>query len=236
MLRKTIQKVKRALGEVRFGLLILQWCGPRIFISKLLHQLYGQTVFLVTTGNLDDPHPSSDFVCTVSLATPDDIKELFGGLHTEDREGRYGLLVRQWYHESGYGDCYVARAADTNEICVVRWLVTPEHIKKMGWEARYPLADDEIMLENVYSFERYRRKGARIASSDLAQKIALQLGYKRTKGYSEVTNIPQLSWNEKAGAKACAKIVERHFFFRVTRKTLETYNPPVLIKAPVGNK
>lgn len=236
MFPKATRNIKRALAIIRFGLLILRWCGIRLFLSQLAHQLYGRTVFLVTIDELEKARLLSDFQCTVKLASPDDIKELFDGLRTENPEGRYQLLVRKWYHERGFGDCYITRASDTNEICVVRWMVTPEHVKQYGWEDRFPLNEDEIMLENVYTFERYRREGARAASNFQVKQIALQLGHKRTRGYSDETNIPQLTWGEKAGNKVYAKILERHFLFHVTRETLETYNPPILMKAPVNSR
>ena len=119
MLSKMFQKVKRTFIIVIFGLRILRWCGPRVFLRKMANQLYGRTIFLVTIGQLDAPRPPSSFQCTVSLASPDDVDELFRGLHHENPEGRYQLLVRKWYHERGLGDCYVTRATATNEICTV---------------------------------------------------------------------------------------------------------------------
>ena len=227
MLRKTASKIQRTFSVVSFGLRILRWCGPRLFLRKMAHQLYGRTIFLSTTGQLDDPRPQSSFQCTASLATPDDMDELFHKLHHESPEGRYQLLVRKWYHERGLGDCYISRAADNNEICTVRWVVTPEHIKQLGWEDRFPLEEDEIMFENLYTFEKYRREGARTASAVQVRKIVRQQGFKRTKGYTDETNMPQRQWGEKTGSKVRARILERHFLFRVTRKTLERFDPPI---------
>ncbi|UCB42558.1 MAG: hypothetical protein JSV77_08895 [Dehalococcoidales bacterium] len=220
-------KARRVFAVVHFGLLILRWCGFRMFITKTLHQLYGRTVFLVTTGQLDNPLPPSDFKCTVKLASPNDVKELFSGIHTESPEGRYQLLVRKWYHERGYGDCYVTRTDDTNEICHVRWVVTAKHVRQTGWEDRFPLDEDEAMAENQYTFERFRRGGGRRATALQLREIVRQLGYTHSRGYTDVTNIEQRRHGENISAMVRARILERHFLFRVTHKTLEQYDPPV---------
>ena len=229
-------KTRQAFSVVHFGLLILRLAGPRVFLQKFNNQLYGRTIFLVTTRRLDEPDFPSSFECVVSQASPEEVEELFGEIHRESPIGRYDLLVRKWYHDQGFGDCYITRASDTNEICNVRWLVTPEHIKQLGWEARFPLEDDEVMLENVYTLERYRRKGVRTASASQAREIVKRRGFKRTKGYVGENNIQQLRLNQREGTKVSARVLERHFFFRVTRKTLEQYDPPVPITIPGYDK
>jgi hypothetical protein len=198
----------------------------------MAHQLYGRTIFLVTLKQFDRPQLLSDFKCSVKLASADEVKELFNGLYSESPEGRYQLIVRQWYHESGFGDCYIARAVDTNEICGVQWLVTSEHVRRMGIGDRFPLADDEYMSENVYIFTKYRRVGAAIAISNAIREIGQQLGFRRYRYYTDEANIPSLKWGEKDGDLVYERILERHFLFRITRKTLERYDPPIPMKAP----
>ena len=232
MFRNVARRVERAFTVLIFGIRMLRLCGLRLFLRKTVNQIYGRTIFLVTTGQVDAPRPASEFRCTTNLASPDDTKELFRELRHESSEGRYQLLVRKWYHERGLGDCYITRTIDTNEICAVRWVVTPEHVKRLGWEDRFPLAEDEIMFENLYTFERYRREGARTAAAHQVRKMVLQQSFIRNRGYVDETNIPQLKWGEKTGGKVRARVLERHFLFRTTRKTLEQYDPPIPMKAP----
>ena len=100
MFRKMIRKITRALAVVRFGLLILRWCVLRLSLNKMIHQLYARWIYIVVTARLDRPLPPSDFKCTVSLATSDDIKELFSGINTESPAGRYQRLIRKRYHHT----------------------------------------------------------------------------------------------------------------------------------------
>jgi len=135
--------------------------------------------------------------------------------------------MRKWYHEIGIGNCYISRVAESNEICSVRWVIIPENVKKLGWEARYPLEEDEITTENVYTFEKYRRLGSEIATSNILQEVFRKLGYIRSRAYINVTNIASLRMSEKSGDKVCERILVRRFLFHDTRKTLQRYNPPV---------
>ncbi|UCB43347.1 MAG: hypothetical protein JSV77_01485 [Dehalococcoidales bacterium] len=227
-----VTRARRVFAIVRFGLLVLRWCGLRIFLRKMVHQLYGQTVFLITTGQLGNLGLSSSFQCTVSLASPDDVEELFSKLSQESPEGRYQLLVRKWYHELGFGDCYVSRASDTNEICVVCWFVTSRHIEQLRWEDRFSIEEEEIMIENVYVFERYRGTGAHATFGRLVWEMARQLGYRYRKAYIDETNIPERRFMEKNNSRVSARILERHILLCVTRKTLERYAPSIPMKAP----
>lgn len=232
MFNKLTTKARRALSVLRFGLLVLQYCGLRYSLKKLAHQLYGSTIFLVGDISLDAQTPKSPFKCTVSRATPGEVDEIFRAIPFESREGRYQLLVRKWYHNRGFGDCYVARATETGEICHIRWLVTPEHIKQLGWEDRFPLEEDQLMRENSYTFEKYRRKGVKSACLPQLDEITKNLGFTRAKRYVEETNIPQLAADMKAGNLAYARVEERHFMFRVKRRTIECYDPPIPITVP----
>ncbi len=225
----------RALAILRYGLLTLWYAGLRVFLNQTWHQVYGNTTFLVTTKRLADPMAESPFRCVVSRATRQDVDDLFREMQRESRAARYQLLARRWYHERGFGDCYITRTADTGEVCNVRWIVTPAHIRAMGWEDRFPLEDDEVMLENVYTLERFRRQGVQIASVTQSRAIALEMGFRRTRGYADESNVPQLWSLRKQGAWVSARLLERHRLFRVTRTVLERFDPPIAVPVPGGD-
>ena len=225
-------KARRAFAVMWFGLLILRWCGVRVFMQKVAHQLYARTVFLETTGPLDAPQLPSSFMCNVSLISPDETDEFFRQLKRESPEGRYQLLGRKWYYKRGFGDCCAARVIDTNEICAVCWFVTPQHIKQLHWEDRFSIEEGEIIIENAYVLERYRGTGAHLALGSSAWEIARQLGYTFRKGYVNETNVPERRYLEKNNSMVHERILERHFLFRVTGKILERYEPPIPMTVP----
>lgn len=111
-------------------------------------------------------------------------------------------------------------------------IVPPDHIKQLGWEARFPLDDDKWMLSNVYTFENYRKGGVRTASASQVREIVKKRGFKRTKGYVAEDNNQQLRLNQREGSKISAKVADFHFFFGITRKALERYDPPIILTIP----
>ncbi|UCD22769.1 MAG: hypothetical protein JSW22_03890 [Chloroflexota bacterium] len=108
----------------------------------------------------------------------------------------------------------------------------PKHIRQLGWENGYPLAEDQVMWENSYTLEKYRRQGVRTACIPQLREISRGLGFTRTKGYVDETNITQLLADQKDGDLVSARVLERHILFRVIRKTLERYDPPIPITVP----
>lgn len=118
--RALYSKARRATAVARFGLLTLRLVGPRVFLQQLKNQIYGHTVFIVTTRQLDEPNFPSSFECVVSQASPEEVEELFHEMYHKSPNGMYELLIRKWYHDQGFGDCYITRNSDINAICSVR--------------------------------------------------------------------------------------------------------------------
>jgi hypothetical protein len=229
----TLTRIKRAFAVLRFGILVLRYAGLWAALQKLGHQLYGRTVFYGTVKRLDDPPSQYTFDCYVALASPEDIDEFFSNIGYESNEGKYQLLVRKWYDERGFGDCYVTKVKGTDEICAARWMVTKKHLEEMGWLNRFSeIGDKDVLLENVYVLERFRRMGVQQSGSRYMNKICLEMGFSHAKGWVAEDNIPELMSCLKSGWPAFEKVEERHFLFRVTRKILEIYSPPIPVTIP----
>ncbi len=233
MWKNSAAKVARALAVLRFGLLVLIHAGLRTALGKLGHQVYGRSVFLTIVRPVEIPRPAGLTRCAVVQATPEEVGEFFKLMHGESREGRYQLLVRRWFHEHGFGDCYITWTADTNEMCCIRWIVTAEDIERVGWQDRFPtLRDDDVMTENTYVLRRFRRRGYQESSSHALDDIFKRQGFKRKVGFVEKNNLPQLQSSRKWGNVITEKAIERHFLFQVRRRTVERYDPPIPIPIP----
>ena len=224
MFKSGWSRARRMLAVLRFSLLTLRYAGPRVALQKLAHQLFGRTVFLYSESTFSATNPPPRFPTNTVRATDEDIQEFFDQMRNESNAGKYELLIRKWYHERGLGTPYVQKTVDTNEVCSIRWVVTAEDIKKAGFESRYPeLKEDEMMFENTYVLERFRDKG--IHSSSSMGKLMLDMGFKRSRAFVAEDNIPQLHYMIRRNIKVHTRVLERHFLFRVTRKTLERYDP-----------
>ena len=65
--------------------------------------------------------------------------------------------------------------------------------------------------------------------------IAREMGVRRTRGYVDESNVPQLWSLRKQGSRVTARLQERHRLFRVTRRVLERFDPPVAVPLPAGD-
>lgn len=233
--RALYNKAKRVVAVIRFGVLTLRYAGLRFALRQLGHQLYSHTVFLYTTGEMTAPVRPPRFPSYTVRATEEDVKEVFNQMHSESNTGKYQLLVRKWHHERGLGIPYVQKTIDTNEMCCIRWLATAENIEKTGLADRFPkLEEDEFILENVYTLERFRSKGVQTSSN--MYKITQGMGLSRIKGQVAEDNIIELRALKGWDTKVSERVLERHLFFRVTRKSLERYDPPIPITIPGENE
>ena len=232
-MKKIFARAKRAFDFIRYGLLTLRLAGPRIALRNLRHQLYSRTVFLRLTRPLGIPCPPSSSKYVVEHASPEDMAEFFNKVHGETKEGRHQLLVRKWFYEHGFHNCYITRTSDTNEMCTIRWMITSQDIIKIGWENRFPkLKEDEVLLDNVYTLERFRRKGAQHTSIYQLGEILQSQGFRRLISYVAEDNIPSLKAVKKQGNQVFERVLERHVLFHVTRKTIERFDPPIPIPIP----
>ncbi|UCB42155.1 MAG: hypothetical protein JSV77_06700 [Dehalococcoidales bacterium] len=233
MLKVLLTKLRRVVSVVHFGLLTLRYAGLRFALRKLAHQLYSRTVFLYSEGDINISPPPPRFLSITVRATEEDVQEIFNQMNNESNAGKYDLLIRKWYHERGIGTPYVQKTTDTNEVCSIRWVMTARDIENAGLQNRYPeLKEDEMMFENTYVLERFRDKG--IHSSSNMGELMAGLGFKRSKAFIAENNIPQLHYMRRRDRRVYARVMEHHFLFRVTRKTLERYNPPIIPEIPEG--
>lgn len=233
MFRKVTAVIRHAFDVLWYGLLVLRYAGLRTMLQKIIHQVYAKTTFLVVKRSLDILYPPSSFRGVLSVASQTDIREFFSLINKEDREFRYQLLIRKWYHQKGVGTAYVLRDADTSELCHIRWFVTKADIEKSGFTDRYlELKEDEVVIENSYTLEKYRGKGVQHTCAKLGDEVLRQQGFRWGIGYIADDNLPSLRSAKIRDNMVFAKTLERHTLFRVNRKTLERYDPPIPITVP----
>jgi hypothetical protein len=221
--------MRRAFSTVHYGILLFKYVGAKAFLRELMRQIFSTTTYVCIQTNLDtDIAPvQSKIAYSLRPASGKDMEEVFQKIETESKEGASELIGRKRFYESGLRNAFVARTADTNELCYVQWVLTS---KEYGLASRrlksiFPsLKDDEIMLENRYTFEKYR--GNRIAASVDTQlcEMAKRNGYKRMVAYTPQDNMASLKAAETAGHREFQRIrVDKHLFF--SRRKLVAIKP-----------
>lgn len=212
-----------AFRKVYYGILLLKNGGLRIFWNHLKRQIYSEATFWGLERNLqtDGVHAPSEIEYTLRLASKEDMKEVLQKSKSESREAVYDLIQRKWFYESGFHDCYIARTADTNDPCYIQWLVSSadDHVVSRGFRSRFPrLRGDEVLVDNVFTFEKYR--GKRIMPSVIVElsQMARRKGFKRMLTYVREDNISSLKGFERAGFKKFEKMRQIRFLFYTRRK------------------
>lgn len=216
--------LKRALRKAEYAILLIKIGGPKLFLHQLKRQIYGKATFLGLEKDLETNNVHVPCLVDYSLqqATESDMEEMLERSKFEGKGSVHELLQRKWFYESGFRDCYVARIADSEELCYVQWLIssTDDHAMKNGFASRLPrLKEDEILVENAFTFEKYR--GKRIMPSVVVKlaEIARNKGFKRMLVYVREDNMASKKGFERAGFRPLEQVFELKLLFSTTRKT-----------------
>jgi GNAT superfamily N-acetyltransferase len=213
----------KTLRKVRFALLLLRLGGLRAFLRQTGRQLYSRRVLLGLEKDLtvEGMKVSSRLEYVLRPATKEDLEELLSKAPGEGRESVHELVERKWFYDSGFRNCYVARTAEGGELCHVQWLVSAraDGEAMRNFRARLPsLRNDEVLVENVYTFERFRGNGLMSAvMSDLAA-LAKSQGFKRMIAYVGLDNQASLRGCDKAGFKKFEEVPELKLLFSTRRR------------------
>ena len=207
-----------AFRKIHYANLLVRTGGPGVLLRQLGRQVYSRANFL---GFEKDLGTSIDRIpCQVEYslrpACEQDMKEVLLRARSDGKGSVHELLQRRWFYESGFHDCYVARAADTGELCHLNWLISAEDhgVVSQGFRGRLPrLGEGEVLLKNVFTFEKYRGKGIMaLVISELCE-IARGKGFKRMLAYVRDDNVPALKGFERAGFRRFEEIPKVKFLF-----------------------
>ena len=215
--------MKQAFRKIRYAILELRYGGLRTFFRQLRRQVYSRATFLGLEKALDGKNTPIPCGIRYSLrpASGKDMEEVLQRARTESKESVHELIQRKWFYESGFRNCYVGRTDNGDELCYIQWLVSSEDREAMnhGFKGRLPrLKEDEVLVENVFTFQKYRRKGVMSSAVVELAEIAREKGFKRMLAYVREDNIASLKAFEKAGFKKFEEIPEVKFLFFTKRK------------------
>lgn len=211
----------RAIRTVQYATLLLKIGGARVFFIQLTRQIYSRDTLLGLEKTLDTNgvRVESRLPYVLKKASLKDINELAARAKTESAPSAHELLERKWFFENGFTDCYIARSIDTGEPCGIAWLVSPDdNIMTRGFESRLPaLKKGEVLLENCYTFEKYRGRGIMPAIVHELQETARNNGFQRMLTYVRRDNAASLQVFKKLKFSKFEEVSELKLFFRTRR-------------------
>jgi len=218
------------LGRFNYGITLLRTGGIKTFFKHLRSVFYYSEVLLglemrFDKDKIDDLPAALPFY--MKLASKDDIEEILRKAQEESPESVYELIHRKLFYESGFARWYVGKVVGTDDICYMQWLVRPhdEITKSKTFKGRYTeLKENEFLLENAYTFEKYRGKGigaaamlklTRIASDEERQNTGRMITYVNK------DNRSSLRMCEKIGFKVFEERQDRQIFLILRRKLIK---------------
>jgi RimJ/RimL family protein N-acetyltransferase len=214
--------LKTPLKKFRYALLLGSIAGPSVLAGELIRQIYSRSYFVGVEKNLSKPWLDfpTNIEYTLQTGTQADIDEILAIAKTASEESAYELVMRIMFYDSGFRKFYVARTKETGDLCYIAWLLTSaEHPElRVGFKGIPPVKENEVLLFNLFAFEKYRGTGLASSVDSLLCKIAKENGYEGAVAYPLANNVAGMKALEKIGFnKSCWKF-ERRFLFSVKRQ------------------
>jgi len=220
--------LKTSFKKFRYAVLLCRIAGPNVLARELRRQIYSRTYFVGVEKDLNKPclDFQTDIEYILQRGKQTDINEILTIAKTASKESAYELVMRIMFYDSGFRKFYVARTTENGELCYIAWLLSSaEHPElRDGFKGIPPLKANEVLMFNLFAFEKYRRTGLACSVDSLLCKIAMEKGYKRVIAYPLANNIAAVKALEKIGFKKYCSKFERRLLFSVTREFCSEMN------------
>ena len=215
--------LNRSFRKMRYAMLLIRIEGPILFLSHLSGQIFHRYALRGLQKNLQTNNAlvPCEVRYSLKLASDKDMQEMLEMAVSEGKDSAYELIGRKLFYDSGFRDCYVARSADTNELCFVQWMISPKDCLGLdpGFKNMLPkLEQQDLWMENSYTFKKYR--GKKLYPSVLVElaEIARNKGFKRIFTYVREDNIASIKGCERAGFQVFERVTEMKLLFSTRRK------------------
>ena len=178
--------------EITFVLELLRKKQYSLILDELRHRVFFTSRFI---GFQRDPHtppdiPDVDLKLNIRPIQKSDYVMLFNFTpQTLPLEIKYRLVGRAWLM-SGIKTCYVTEI-DEKIPCHLQWMIGPEEngrLLKFTNGGLPSINDNEVLLENAFTIEAYRRRGIEIWTVKRLLEKAVAIGARRAILFVRDTN------------------------------------------------
>lgn len=212
---------RKAFKLLNCSIILYRVSGINSFIREIGRRIYHKAHFIRLELDLDPVLPKISCPIDFNLepASPHDINSLLGIAKNSNSRSSYDLVARKFFYDSGFHDCYIGKTKGAEDLCYLGWLLSAKKHPELqdGFKGIPPLKEDEVLLYNLFVFDRYR--GKRVASSADAQlcEIAKENGFKRAIVYPLINNHAAVRALKKIGFIERGTKTDLHFAFYVKR-------------------
>lgn len=165
-------------------------------LALSLNRLYSVNHYFILKRNLSLPLTNGIRIAvTLRKADDADMREIVECLDGLDGESKKEIIARLVFYKAGFQNCYIARTKK-NEIAYFQWLIFPSEnqiIQKYFSRKFYPLDKGQVMIENAFTFPKFRGLGLLPGVSQKLLRIAKESGYGAAVTYIRKDKIPSLN-------------------------------------------
>ena len=209
--RGAVESAERLFRQIKRGLY-----SREVFVG--LHKEVPSYLYL--------PPCKVDFV--LQRATQKHIMEALYRAEAEKRPDVYRAIREKWFEKPGFRRCYAALTRDTGDLCCLMWVVLPHDIAEMA-PGSLPrcagLKKDECLLDDGYTFGKYRETGIMPHFLLKVAAVAGSAGFRWVKTYIPLEDLPHLIDCRRAGFQDFERQTETRVLF-TARSTVLRIRPP----------
>jgi hypothetical protein len=200
--------------------------GPKASLKLLLTRLFSVNHYYVLekslTGRIDAHKIRLPIV--VKQADDADMEQAAKYIPQLNLESKMDLISRLLFYRTGIKQCYFATAG-AGEAAYLQWLIYPtenDTIQKHFRGIFSPLRDGQILVENVFTFPKFRGHGLMVHITAELLKIAQSAGYKSAMMYIRKDRIESLNQNMMLEFKITSMLREYKFLGTTRRATVRS--------------
>lgn len=150
--------------------------------------------------------------------TRDDLAKIKDCLNSLDPEDKKEILSRLFFYRDGFRNCYVIKSGD--EIAHIQWIIFPSEneVIREKYSTRFcPLTSSQVVIENAFTFPRYRGRGYLQYGTARLLDLASSKGYKSAICYIRKDRLASLNEFTKMGFRFIRIMKEYKIMGRVWR-------------------
>ncbi len=144
-------------------------------------------------GRIRFPRLRSDI--RFDVAGEEDFAHMLRNLSGLDALSRREVVARALFFRRGFTSCYIGRDG-RDDIVSMQWLIRPRDnalLERHYEKRRFLLGDDQVMVENVFIFPRFRGMGVFPTVNHKPITVAREEGFQVCKAYVNSDNLASLN-------------------------------------------
>jgi methylmalonyl-CoA/ethylmalonyl-CoA epimerase len=195
--------------------------GPGAFARLVASALFSLNHYYLLGCNLGRQQETRHGTRSAPRMTPmteEDIVCIRNSLAALPPEERKELLSRLRFYDKGFTNGYLLRQGD--EVAYMQWLVFPEENRLLAEQLAgrfYPLTASQVMIENAFTFPRYRGRGYFVEGTRQLLELARENGYRSALCYVRKDRITSLNELIQMGFRIIRMVREYKLLGRVWR-------------------